>query len=241
MRARTRRSRSTMLELQRATSRARACRMIAGSHDVAAQNDANDARTTHGVAHERAHHAIPCRRRMSFFKLTHPPYKTDQEFNRRNPVIETSYGHIPGIVCPVCGVWLSSDRLRVSWSARVEKVARTNYQAPDEWSRSRTTWARLLRVEPEVVTPGATLGPPSGRCTAAIEEEVVHPFPGLVWITRRVRNVFTRAKLTGLSFAKVQLQPKRWQRDVWSSWSEEGRGGRARPQRRCAPATSAAG
>jgi len=152
---------------------------------------------------------------MSFFKLTHPPYKTDQEFNRRNPVIETSYGHIPGIVCPVCGVWLSSDRLRVSWSARVEKVARTNYQAPDEWSRSRTTWARLLRVEPEVVTPGATLGPPSGRCTAAIEEEVVHPFPGLVWITRRVRNVFTRAKLTGLSFAKVQLQPKRWQRDVW--------------------------
>jgi hypothetical protein len=152
---------------------------------------------------------------MTFFWLTHPAYQSDQEFSRRNPVIETAYGHVPGIVCPVCDVWASSARLRMSWSDRVEKVARTNYQAPEEWNRLRTTWARLLRAKLEAVTPGATLGPPSGRCTAAIKEEIVHPFPGLVWVAPRVRNVFRRAKLTGVSFAKVQLEPKRWQRDVW--------------------------
>ena len=173
---------------------------------------------------------------MTFFRLTHPPYKTDQELRRRNPVAETPYGHVPGMVCPTCGVRVSSDRLRTTWSARVEHIARTNYQTPDDWHRSRATWARVLRVKPEAVTPGATLGPPRGRCTGPIDEEIVHPFPGLIWVARRVRNALQAAKLTGVSFAKVQLEPARWQRDLWElvvqgrAWRK---GSTAKTLRRC--------
>lgn len=74
-----------------------------------------------------------------------------------------------------------------------------------DWMRSRENWARVLGVEAGELAPGAKIGPPTGICTSAIGEDVVHPVPGEVWINSRVQEVLAGARFTGVAFAKVQV------------------------------------
>lgn len=145
---------------------------------------------------------------MRFFHLTHPRYETDQEANRRNPVTCAVSHRIPGITCEVCGPWSSSARLRVPLPSAADEFVGVSFLPVGEWMISRDRWARLLGIEPDRVEPGASLGTPTGTCTAQITEDVVHPIPGEVWVVARVRDALTAAGLTGVSFASVQLSPE---------------------------------
>lgn len=146
---------------------------------------------------------------MRFFLLSHPPYKTDQELARRNPVELTSDYHVPSVVCDKCGIWASTTTLRVPLPSTRKEFLGLRYLPVDEWKRSRARWARVLGVDPAEINPGATLGPPAGRCRSSIREDVVHPFFGVTWVAPRVRKAITTAKLTGVTFAPVRLSPPR--------------------------------
>ena len=49
---------------------------------------------------------------MNFYRLTDKEYGTDQADARHNPVREMGNYSIPSQICPNCGTWGSSDRLR---------------------------------------------------------------------------------------------------------------------------------
>ena len=144
---------------------------------------------------------------MHFFKLTHPRYASDREADRRNPVTPTASHRIPGISCNVCGPWSSSGRLRVPLPPQADEFVGVTFLSVVDWMNSRDRWASLLGVDSEMIEPGAKLGPPSGSCTAAVAEDVVHPIPGEIWVAARVRDALAATGLTGVSFAAVQLPP----------------------------------
>lgn len=144
---------------------------------------------------------------MKFFKLTHPRYPTDQEDDRRNPVSVAGRYQIPGIVCDVCGNWSSSSRLRGPLPREADQFRHVEFLPPTEWKAMRGRWAAMLGVEPARVQPGLRLGPPTGLRSGPIVEDVVHPFPGLMWVADRVRAVVVEEALSGVSFASVELEP----------------------------------
>lgn len=140
---------------------------------------------------------------MQFYKLTHPTYITDDQFEFRNPVSTASQLRLPGIECPVCGRWASSNRLRVGVPAGAQPFGPQEFVTPAQWMLGREGWARLLGVSADELAPRAEVGPPMGQCTSEIAEDVVHPMPGIVWVRRSVREAMN--PLTGVSFADVQL------------------------------------
>jgi hypothetical protein len=144
---------------------------------------------------------------MQFFKLTHPRYPDDGEADRMNPVTSNATHRIPGVVCEVCGTWASSHRLRVALPSQLEEFVGVTFLPLPEWTKARNRWAALVGAEPSLVEPGAKLGPPSGTCTALITEDAAHPVPGEIWVSPRVRDALRAARLTGVSFATVQLPP----------------------------------
>ncbi len=117
----------------------------------------------------------------------------------------TATHRIPGITCNVCGPWSSSSRLRVPLPSQADEFVGVTFLRVADWMNARERWADLLDIERSCVEPGATLGPPSGTCSAGIAEDVVHPMPGLVWVAPRVRNALASAGLTGMSFSDVRL------------------------------------
>ncbi len=146
---------------------------------------------------------------MKFFRLTHPSYVTDREFALRNPAKSTANHHIPGILCSICGPWASSNRLRISLLPhQANEFTDVKFLPVADWMNAKINWAEMLGIDPDLIKPGATLGPPSGVCTSAITEDVVHPTPGEIWVATHVRDALTEAKLTGASFASVQLHPR---------------------------------
>src|SRR5262245_25740682 len=142
---------------------------------------------------------------VRFCKLTHPEYATDEEADRKNQVTSTASHRIPGIVCDVCGPWSSSKRVRVSLPSDAEELDGVRFLPMQDWVQARPAWARLLSVAPDDIAPGAKVGPPIGTCTSAIREDVVHPTPGEIWVTARVRDALLAAALAGVSFAQVRL------------------------------------
>jgi hypothetical protein len=121
---------------------------------------------------------------MNFFKLTHPEYPTDAEADAKNPVVSAPLHRIPALVCPLCGTWASSERLR---KARPpgdlgELVAGKSLPL-DEWRAHRAGWSTLLGVPPEAISPGAEVSPPRGEAQGTLDSDILHPMPGLVWVT----------------------------------------------------------
>src|SRR6187431_3300776 len=145
---------------------------------------------------------------MRFFELTHPTYTTDREEKRRNPVTSNATHHIPGISCEVCGRWSSSSRLRLPSHVVTDEFLGVSVLTVPEWTKARDGWGTRLGVDPALIEPGAELGPPRGTCTRTPTEDVVHPFPGEVWISDPVVDALKRAALRGVSFAEVQLTGK---------------------------------
>lgn len=73
------------------------------------------------------------------------------------------------------------------------------------WRKRRASWAKKLGVSIDRVLPGATVGPPMGRCVKPMKGDVAIPFPGRFWVTARVRDALEGAQVTGLSFSEVLL------------------------------------
>lgn len=103
---------------------------------------------------------------MQFYKLTHPTYTTDDQFEFRNPVSTASQLRLPRIECPVCGRWASSKRLRVRVPAGAQPFGPHDFMTPTQWMLSREGWARLLGVRADQLASGAEVGPPMGQCTS---------------------------------------------------------------------------
>lgn len=151
---------------------------------------------------------------MRFFKLTHPQYRTDAEEEARNPVMYMAPYHLPGVICDACGPWSSSARLRIPPSTGLNEFLGTSFMQVSDWQRARSQWAQTLNVSADELSPGAELGPPMGICKSRINEDTVHPLPGVVWVTSRVRGVLIMASFTGMSFVGVQLSAS-CEVDMW--------------------------
>jgi hypothetical protein len=142
---------------------------------------------------------------LRFFKLCAPDYPTDAIERAFNPVTAVAALRVPGVACPVCGPWSSSRRLRVPIPRDVSEFQGIRFLPLDDWTQMRTRWADQLGVEASSIEPGAEIGPPAGTCTASITEEAVHPSPGQIWLSQRVRLAFERASMRGVGFAAVHL------------------------------------
>lgn len=176
---------------------------------------------------------------MQFFEITHPGYKSDHEADRHNPVELTARYYIARVACGRCGPWSSSTRLRLPWRRVLEDFEGSPFLSIEEWARMRPRWARLLRVKPDEIDPGAYIGPPMGVCRAAIHDDVVHPFSGVLWITERARRVLAKARLKGVSLMKVDLYPSRSRRELFEvvtrgrAWRKGSTPERLRACKRC--------
>jgi hypothetical protein len=84
-----------------------------------------------------------------------------------------------------------------------------------EWKSARARWATTLAVDVCDLEPGASLGPPSGRCKVRIREDVVHPVPGEIWVRAHVRDALASAQPRGVTFAPVQLSPNFTKAELW--------------------------
>ncbi len=152
---------------------------------------------------------------MRFFKLTHPDYATDQEASLWNSASSTAKYRIPGMSCDVCGPWSSSDRLRVPLPSDVGDFDGVKFLPVNDWTTRRDTWAQLLGLAPEQITPGAKLGPPTGTGVSSMRGDAIHPVPGEIWVSARLKGATESAGLTGVSFARVQLRPNPGCGDLW--------------------------
>lgn len=144
---------------------------------------------------------------MRFFELTHPQYEHDQEKERINPVRIGGYCNIPGIICITCLRWTTSERLRIDIPMSVaEQFREPRFLPPEEWQAEAQKWAAMVGVDPSALTPGMELGAPQGYTTGLVTEDVVHPFPGILWVTEKVCRALETAGLRGLQLAQVGLE-----------------------------------
>jgi hypothetical protein len=81
---------------------------------------------------------------MKFYKLTNPKYASDTEWRRRNIVEVRSPGRLPGMVCPSCEQWASSDRLRDLDPARAGLDRTVRFLSVEEWRKRAVEWAAAL-------------------------------------------------------------------------------------------------
>lgn len=134
---------------------------------------------------------------MTFFKLTHPNYSTDQEDFIYNPVRLKNETYLPGVTCHLCGSqWTSSNRIRVPSSIE-EKI--TNYLRENNfprfvpisrWKDVKNDVSNILSdfINPDDVDirPGSKIGVPRGEILKEKLEDFIHPFPGIIWINYKV-------------------------------------------------------
>lgn len=146
---------------------------------------------------------------MKFYELTHPNYETDQQKSCQNPVSVREELAIPSVICPDCGIWSGSDKLRFSLppSAYQESFKIPSILPLNEWSRNRPIWAGMLGVDASMIRPGTLLGSPTGRLQAGAGlPDFLHPTPGLIWVKLHVMNAFVSSALRGISFAQVHFE-----------------------------------
>lgn len=138
-----------------------------------------------------------------FYRISPIESDTDEEDDIRNLVVEVCLHHLPGIRCDICGTWASSQRLRDAEVPDGLGFDKIRFLSPSEWTQSMAAWSRALGVSGDRLAPGAGLGPPRGRRTGPVTEDVVHPFPGSIWIQRRVREAIETSSLVGVRFERV--------------------------------------
>lgn len=149
---------------------------------------------------------------MRFFRLTHPPYSTDTEYARNNPV-RAVVGNtwIPGMLCDFCGGRGSSSFLRVEVQNDNNLTALLGGQSlySEEWHHAVRTISARLGVPAENLEPGMCVGLPIGEIWAPTDSDFVFPQPGLIWVTRRVMELFQIRNIRGVDYCKVVLRPTR--------------------------------
>src|SRR6185312_7660253 len=98
---------------------------------------------------------------MRFFELTHPRYKDDIDYYEHNPVRCAMQPQLPHMICPVCGLEGSGDRLRIEVEeSRLVQIASGPHLEVEEWKKAAQGWAVMLGLPVASLTPGADIGPP---------------------------------------------------------------------------------
>ena len=148
---------------------------------------------------------------MKFYRLTDYDYETDQAFSRHNPVRVIGNFSIPSLRCPNCIVFASCDRLLNLNLQNVDLQKYRVYQFLDleEWFAKRPIWAQELGVEEKDIWPATKIGPPLGEVRNVIKEDVVHPFPGVIWVKENIVKLLKSISVTGVEFVPVELQLKK--------------------------------
>ena len=146
---------------------------------------------------------------MGFYKLTHPKYETDRSWQLANPIRMTEELHVPAVMCPACGLWASSDRIRVAVPETSSVRPRLlGYQtlSPSQWADFADTLRRELAIPAWMpVRPGAEIGLPKGELRSARVPDFMHPFPGQMIVRRRVVDALESAGLTGFLPVRVEV------------------------------------
>jgi hypothetical protein len=144
---------------------------------------------------------------MRFYNARYPRYADDIEHNEYNPVRMHETRHLPGVICRDCLQWSSDDRLATTVPREVaDRFSEVHFLDPEDWKAHSIQWARLLGVETSALTPGIELGAPRGLTTGLITQDIVHPFPGRLWINEKVRRVLETADLRGLMLNEVEIE-----------------------------------
>lgn len=151
---------------------------------------------------------------MVFFRMTSPPYATDMEQMRKNPIGAYGSGYsVPTLQCPICTRWGSADTNRIVLPRDSELLRRLDSRplAPDEWKIEVHELAVKLGVPEELLTPGAEIGPPKGLIKRTRIHDFLNLGGGLFWVKPHVKDIIEQADFKGIRFVKVHA---RWSRKV---------------------------
>lgn len=146
---------------------------------------------------------------MNFFRLHHPKYTSDEEWNDKNPV-EIEFTHrMPAVSCKQCGRWVSSKVLRndlTDLPVEYLKILSTSDTTLPvaEWEKFKNEVAFYLEVEPDKLSPGTKLGTPKGKIFDEFQD-FTYPYPGLIWVKQKVADVLREMEATGLTYNKVNI------------------------------------
>ncbi len=162
---------------------------------------------------------------MQFYELTHPPYETDYDYNKANPIRMKAALYIPGVICPVCmgetgGGWASSNRIRVKVPKKstLRQYLMGQSLPLEQWREFVVTLRSALKIPSWMpVAPGAQIGQPKGELLSEQLPDMMHPFPGQLIVQARVVEALKEARLTGFQPVRVEVQ---WGKTVKSPRGE---------------------
>jgi hypothetical protein len=146
---------------------------------------------------------------MKFFKFTIPEYRTDSEESHSNPIELGPMTQLPGIDCPDCGPWASSARIltAIPLDETFNLLNGTSFVNIYTWRAKQSEWAKILKLPESELAPGASIGQPQGIAKAELVGNVLHAFPGVVWVSLEVKEFFELQGFQGLSFFEVHMTP----------------------------------
>lgn len=141
-----------------------------------------------------------------FFKLQAPQYADDFEHELVNPVWSRSPYNIPGIICPMCGPMAFDQKLRITLpdTRLLGEFEGIRHIRISDWVQQRPRWAQLLGLNPNRITPGASLGPPHGLLKGMPTADFIYPSMD-VWVRTRLMEALRLSHCTGVEFAKSVL------------------------------------
>ena len=136
---------------------------------------------------------------MLFYRLSHPKYRTDREYDKFNSIRTIENFHIPSIVCENCGIWASSDRIRTKLDdSKLEEFREICFLEAKDWYELRPRWAEILEIEESVISPGAAISRPEATIFEEGFPDVLHPFPGQMIVRELVFKILSKYDLTGV-------------------------------------------
>ena len=102
-----------------------------------------------------------------YTRITHPKYRSDQEWDNSNPITVLSKTWIPGIICPKCGVWSNSIRTyRKILDEKVYNYINIPPLSVEEWRRNLEKFKNYLGSSClNEIFPGEEIGTPEIEIT----------------------------------------------------------------------------
>lgn len=144
---------------------------------------------------------------MNFYVLTYPEYISDQAERKNNPVKLIPNISIPSIVCEDCGIWSSSERVRrkVEFTSKAKEILKNKCVHVNDWDALIKDLSFELKIDIDLLKPGAELGIPRGEIVKFGLHDFIHPFPGITWVSHSVKDMLFQNKATGVEFCEVDI------------------------------------
>lgn len=142
-----------------------------------------------------------------YYKLMHPYYSSDDEWDIENPIHVESRKWLPGIICPLCGTWASSKKsYRKILDKRIEEIINKPPLALEEWSKMEIIARQYIDINNnEKLLPGEIIGNPIIEVHNMISKDFLFAWTGEIIVTEKVVNQFVLNELSGVIFKKVQI------------------------------------